>query len=82
MSALAFDCCEMAAGDKTVGFTPKRGEPARCPGGPAARQRGPPGPRSQFFVSAIQSISMSNGPVHSGTQKKIRAGGLVGKKRL
>jgi hypothetical protein len=46
------------------------------------RQRGPPGPRSQLFVSAIQSISMSNGPVHSGTQKKIRAGGLVGKKRL
>ena len=30
MSALAFDCCEMAAGDKTVGFTPKRGEPARA----------------------------------------------------
>jgi len=46
------------------------------------RLRGPPGPRSQLFVSAIQSTSMSNGPVHSGTQKKIRAGGLVGKKRL
>ena len=49
---------------------------------PRPPARGPPGPRSQLFVIAIHSTSMSNGPVHSGTQKKIRAGGLVGKKRL
>ena len=35
--------------------------------------------RSQLFVTATQSISISNGPVHSGTQKKIRAGGFLGK---
>ena len=34
---------------------------------------------SHLFVTATQSISMSNGPVHSGTQKKIRAGGFLGK---
>jgi hypothetical protein len=34
---------------------------------------------SQLFVTATQSISISNGPVHSGTQKKIRAGGFLGK---
>jgi hypothetical protein len=33
----------------------------------------------QLLVTAMQSISMSNGPVHSGTQKKIRAGGFFGK---
>lgn len=28
---------------------------------------------------ATQSISISNGPVHSGTQTKMRAGGASGK---
>jgi hypothetical protein len=32
-------------------------------------------------TAAMQSISMSNGPNHCGTQTKIRAGGLVGKYR-
>ena len=31
------------------------------------------------YTTATQSISMSNGPVHSGTQTKIRAGGFCGK---
>ena len=30
----------------------------------------------------MQSISISNGPVHTGTQKKMRAGGLLGKVAL
>ena len=33
----------------------------------------------QLLVTAMQSISMSKGPVHFGTQKKIRAGGSFGK---
>jgi hypothetical protein len=32
----------------------------------------------QLLVTATQSISMSKGPVHCGTQKKIRAGGFFG----
>jgi hypothetical protein len=35
-----------------------------------------PGPDQ---IIAMQSISMSNGPVHSGMQTKIRAGGSSGK---
>jgi hypothetical protein len=31
------------------------------------------------YAIATQSISMSNGPVHSGTQTKMRAGGCSGK---
>jgi hypothetical protein len=31
------------------------------------------------FLIATQSISMSKGPVHCGTQKKMRAGGFFGK---
>jgi hypothetical protein len=42
----------------------------------------PGGRRRQSFVTAIQSTSTSKGPVHSGTQKKMRAGGFFGKKRL
>jgi hypothetical protein len=33
----------------------------------------------QSFVTATQSTSTSKGPVHSGTQKKMRAGGFFGK---
>ena len=40
------------------------------------------GQHRQSFVTAIQSTSTSKGPVHSGTQKKMRAGGFFGKKRL
>ena len=32
----------------------------------------------ESFVTATQSTSTSKGPVHSGTQKKMRAGGLSG----
>jgi hypothetical protein len=35
--------------------------------------------RGQSFVTAMQSTSTSKGPVHSGTQKKMRAGGFFGK---
>src|SRR6202040_1130584 len=35
--------------------------------------------RGQSFVTATQSTSTSKGPVHSGTQKKMRAGGFFGK---
>ena len=38
-----------------------------------------PGCRSHSFVTAMQSTSTSKGPVHSGTQKKMRAGGFLGK---
>ena len=38
--------------------------------------------RRQSFVTAMHSTSTSKGPVHSGTQKKMRAGGVFGKKRL
>ena len=34
-----------------------------------------------IYTAAIQSISISNGPNHRGTQTKIRAGGLFGKYR-
>jgi hypothetical protein len=48
-----------------------------------AKWLSPAGGRSrQSFVTAIQSTSTSKGPVHSGTQKKMRAGGFFGKKRL
>jgi hypothetical protein len=56
-----------------------RATPARRPGRPAARRRRCPYRLSQLLVTATQSISISNGPVHSGTQKKIRAGGFLGK---
>ena len=35
--------------------------------------------RGQSFVTATQSTSTSKGPVHSGTPKKMRAGGFFGK---
>ena len=33
------------------------------------------------YTAAMQSISISNGPNHCGTQTKMRAGGLSGKYR-
>jgi hypothetical protein len=33
------------------------------------------------YTAAMQSISISNGPNHRGTQTKMRAGGLFGKYR-
>src|SRR4030088_1231938 len=33
------------------------------------------------YKTATQSISMSNAPIHSGTQTKMRAGGSTGKYR-
>ncbi len=56
----------------------------RLRGGPPAlsARRAAGGRRPQSFVTAIQSTSTSKGPVHSGTQKKMRAGGFFGKKRL
>ena len=38
----------------------------------------PPG-QGYPFRTAMHSISISNGPVHTGTQKKMRAGGFLGK---
>ena len=40
---------------------------------------GNPNCKPQSFVTATQSTSTSKGPVHSGTQKKMRAGGFFGK---
>jgi hypothetical protein len=56
----------------------------RLRGGPPAlsARRAAGGRCRQSFVTAIQSTSTSKGPVHSGTQKKMRAGGFFGKKRL
>jgi ribosomal protein L3 len=35
--------------------------------------------RFRRYIAAMQSISMSNGPIDSGTQSKMRAGGSTGK---
>src|SRR5882724_3489132 len=36
-------------------------------------------PQDEDCATPTQSISMSNGPIHSGTQTKMRAGGSTGK---
>jgi hypothetical protein len=46
---------------------------------PRVERRKTPAGRGQSFVTATQSTSTSKGPVHSGTQKKMRAGGFFGK---
>jgi hypothetical protein len=53
-------------------------EDRECDGGFITLPRAAAG-RGQSFVTATQSTSTSKGPVHSGTQKRMRAGGFFGK---